>query len=129
VGVLVARRVLPPKPSRITVLSIGVWPEGGEIDAARGSLVKIPKGGGAITVLADHLNKPRDLSVDSIATYRATNDGTWNLAKAGGKPERSTAPAPTYLDDPFEKALVVGKTRYHVVNKDSHATLTAEPLQ
>lgn len=112
----------------IYVLSEGAWPTDGEIDSTQGALVKMPKTGGAITVLASHLNKPRDLVVDAASVYWSASDGAWKIAKSGGSPEHATLPSSNHTNDPFEHAVVVGKTRYHTVNKDMKMTLTAEPL-
>ena len=110
----------------IYVLSIGAWPVGGEIDVTQGALMKMPKAGGPVTVLADHLNKPRALVVDAASVYWSASGSAWKVAKNGGSPQPANAPATNRTDDAFEHAVVVGKTRYHAVNKDSKATLSAE---
>jgi hypothetical protein len=110
----------------IFVLSIGAWPLGGEIDVTQGALIEMPKAGGPVTVLVDHVNKPRGLVVDGASVYWSASDGAWKVAKSGGSPEHATAPATNRTDDAFEHAIVVGKTRYHAVNKDFTSTLRAE---
>ena len=81
----------------VYVLSLGTWSAGGEIDTTQGSLMKMPKSGGPVTVLADHLSGPRSLVVDATSVYWSASNVAWKIAKTGGSPEHATAPTANHL--------------------------------
>jgi hypothetical protein len=124
----------------IYVLSFGEWTtrtDDDKLDSTKGSLVKLPRTGGVPMVLADHLKKPKDLTLDTVSAFWTSDGVTWRIAKTGGEPERSaSAPTRSYTDEGRPWAvegsmitLSANGVHYHAFNKDHHATLSLEPSQ
>lgn len=111
----------------IYLMSIGVH-RGGEIDPVEaGSVIAVPRAGGAVTVLASKLTRPLDLGLDATTVYWKDDGGIWKLAKTGGTPAATTTMPEGTSSTAFVKTVVDGNTRFRAESKFPRTTISAAP--
>jgi hypothetical protein len=91
------------------VLSLGVWPKGGEIDPTAGSVLAVPRSGGEPRIVVDHLVRASQLALGATDVSYTADGARWKVAKTGGTPQRDGASTPD------EVSVVDGATTYRAV--------------
>jgi hypothetical protein len=103
------------------LLSLGQWPRGGDIDPTLGSIIVVPRAGGAPHLLVDHLNRASELTVGPNDVGWSTNHERWKVAKAAGRPQRDG----TSTANPLTVELVDGATTYVAKQAGDRTTIVA----
>ena len=76
------------------MLSIGVWPKGGNIDTSAGAVIAVPRAGGAPRVVVERLARPTDLELTAADVAWTSAGARWKVAKSGGPVTRLGPPPP-----------------------------------
>ncbi len=86
-----------PKPGRIALDFVFLYVCNRDLS---GSVVKVPKSGGAAEILADKMSEPQAIAVDETSVFFGTSNGqVWKVAKGGkATPQRLDADTSVVTD-------------------------------